>query len=137
MVNFDRERQQSLFSLLGFSRVSPLTMVLVLLLGLIPALIPIIWWYVRSRKQDFRPLEDGFLLLKNKLLGNDFVNVPALSVMEFKEELALSERLNHDLNQLLDDYIQLNYAQSHSASRVDALKWYQRAKKLAKKYALK
>lgn len=137
VVNFDRERQQSLFSLLGFSRVSPLTIVLVLLLGLIPALIPIIWWYMRSRKQDFRPLEDGFLLLKNKLLGKDYVNIPALSVMEFKEELALSERLNHDLNQLLDDYIQLNYAQSHSASRVDALKWYQRAKKLAKKYALK
>ena len=100
-------------------------------------MIPIIWWWRRSRKQDIAPLADGFMLLKRRLLGNAYPNLAALGATELKAELEQDNRLTPDLDQLLQDFITLNYASSQAPSATTAQAWYRRARKLSHKYRLK
>ncbi|SNB78280.1 transglutaminase family protein [Kingella negevensis] len=137
VVNFDGEQQKNLFSWFGFSKVTGGTLLTVLLLGLVPALIPVFLWWKRSRREDISPLADGFMLLKHHLLGEKFANLGALGAVELKQELQSQQRLSPDLAELIDDYIRLNYASSQSPSKRVAQGWYRRARKLARKYRLK
>ena len=136
VVNFDGAQQKNLFSWFGFSKVNGLTILAVLLLGLFPALIPVWLWWHRSLQHEISPLADGFMLLKRHLLGTDFDYLSALGAVELKQELAFDGRLSPDLEQLLNDYIRLNYATA-SPNPSAARNWYRRAKKLAKKHRLK
>ena len=137
VVNFDNAQQNSLFSLLGLGGASKFSSLLLLLIGIVPVLIPIIWWWRRSRKQDIAPLADGFMLLKRHLLGNAFPNLAALGVTELKAELEQDNRLTPDLDQLLQDFIALNYASSQAPSATAAQAWYRRARRLSNKYRAK
>lgn len=137
VVNFDNAQQNSLFSLLGLGGASKFSSLLLLLMGIVPVLIPIVWWWRRSRKQDIAPLADGFMLLKRRLLGNAFPNLAALGATELKAELEQDNRLTPDLDQLLQDFITLNYASSQAPSKQAAQAWYRRARKLSRKHRLK
>ena len=137
VVNFDNAQQNSLFSLLGLGGASKFSSLLLLIIGSVPVLIPIIWWWRRSRKQDIAPLADGFMLLKHRLLGNAFPNLAALGATELKAELEQDNRLTPDLDQLLQDFITLNYASSQAPSATAAQAWYRRAHRLSNKYRAK
>ncbi|ULJ63798.1 transglutaminaseTgpA domain-containing protein [Wielerella bovis] len=137
VVNFDGEQQRNLFSLFGFSQVNAWTILTVLIMGLLPAFIPVWLWWKRSRSKDISPLADGFMLLKRRLLGKDFVHLPALSVLELKAELNAQQRLSPDLDSLLNEYIRLNYASAQTPNPIEARVWYRRARALSRKYRLK
>ena len=137
VVNFDNAQQNSLFSWLGLGGASTFSSLLLLIIGSVPVLIPIIWWWRRSRKQDIAPLADGFMLLKRRLLGNAFPNLAALGATELKAELEQDNRLTPDLDQLLQDFITLNYASSQAPCKHAAQAWYRRARKLSNKYRSK
>lgn len=137
IVNYDSDRQQNLFSLLGFERVNPMTILMVLLLGAIPALLPLVWWWRRSRQQDIRPLEHGFMLLKRRLLGANYPNLASIAPQELRKILLDHQRLSPDLTKLLDDYIDLQYAQAEPVPSSKARAWYRQARRLAKKHQLK
>ena len=137
VVNFDNAQQNSLFSLLMLGGASKFSSLLLLIIGSVPVLIPIIWWWRRSRQQDIAPLADGFMLLKRRLLGHAYPNLAALGATELKAELEQDNRLTPDLDQLLQDFIALNYASSQAPSATTAQAWYRRARKLSHKYRLK
>ena len=137
VVNFDNTQQNSLFSLLMLGGASKFSSLLLLIIGSVPVLIPIIWWWRRSRQQDIAPLADGFMLLKRRLLGNAYPNLAALGATELKAELEQDNRLTPDLDQLLQDFIALNYASSQAPSATAAQAWYHRARRLSNKYRAK
>ena len=137
VVNFDNAQQNSLFSLLMLGGASKFSSLLLLIIGSVPVLIPIIWWWRRSRQQDIAPLADGFMLLKRRLLGNAYLNLAALGATELKAELEQDNRLTPDLDQLLQDFIALNYASSQAPSATAAQAWYRRARRLSNKYRAK
>ncbi|MDO4433765.1 MAG: DUF3488 and transglutaminase-like domain-containing protein [Alysiella sp.] len=134
VVNYDDTRQQSLFAKLGFDKVSPSSILMVLLLGCLPALIPIWLWWRRSRKQDIEPLSYGFMLLKRRLLGKDYPNLATIAPMELRQILHDDDLFTPDLAQLLNEYIKLNYASPQSVAPHQANAWYKRACKMSRKY---
>lgn len=137
VVNFDGAQQQNLFSLLGLGKVDARSVALLLLLGAMPALLPLWWWWRRSRQRDIDPMQNGFMLLKRYLLGKQFAHLPAISVLELQNILANEQRLHDDIKQVLDDFMHLNYAQATTPSAAIAKKWYKQARKVAHKYRLK
>lgn len=136
VVNYDDTRQQSFFARLGFERVNPMSILTVLLLGCLPALLPVWLWWRRSRQQDIEPMAYGFLLLKQRLLGNDFPQLAALAPLELRDELQRQNRLPEAIRQLIDDYIELNYAQRHAPKKHIAYQWLKRARKLSHQYKI-
>ena len=137
IVNYDNDRQQNLFGKLGLGSVNPLSILILLLIGTLPALLPVWLWWRRSRRYDIRPLDDGFMLLKHRLLGKDYPNAAALGPVELQTELAESGRLVPDLDSLIRDYIRLNFAARTPPDKREARAWYARAAKLSAKYRLK
>ncbi len=137
IVDYDSNRQQTLFSHLGFDKVTPFAIIIVLIGGVAMALLPIWWWWRRSRSQDIEPLEHGFTLLKRRLLGKSHSKLASLAPTEFRAELAAQNRLPEDLAQLLDDYIQLRYAQASPPPLAQTQAWHKRATRLARKYTPK
>ncbi|XXQ68693.1 transglutaminaseTgpA domain-containing protein [Neisseriaceae bacterium B1] len=137
VVNYDDTRQQNLFARLGFGKVNPASILIILLLGSLPALLPIWLWWCRSRKQDIEPMAYGFMLLKRRLLGTDYADLASVSPLQLRDKLESEGRWNAELNQLIQDYIQLNYAQSAAPSDKQARAWYRQARNLARKYALR
>ncbi|MDK4528879.1 DUF3488 and transglutaminase-like domain-containing protein [Kingella kingae] len=137
VVNYDDERQQSLFNKLGFDGVNTWNVLMVFGAGGALSLIPLGLWWRKSRQQDvIQPLQNGYTLLKRRLLGKQYPNIAAIAPMELRQILHDENRLNDEIAQLLDDFIQLNYASS-TPSEKQAWQWHKRAKRIAKKYRLK
>lgn len=136
VVNYDNTRQQSLFAALGFSRVTPLSVLAVLLLGCLPALLPVWLWWRRSRRQDIDPMTHGFMLLKRRLLGQTYPALAALGPQEVRALLTEEDRLPPEVDALLNDYVRLNYAAPRPPTTVQARRWYARARRLARKHRL-
>lgn len=134
VVNFDGAQQRSLFAMLGFDKVNAQSILLVLALGLLPALLPLIFWLKRHARRDFDPMQHGFLQFKRLILGDDFPQAAALGANEMLQLLAQDNRLNDDIRRILHDYMRLNYAQSHAPSAAAARQWYRQAKRVGKKY---
>lgn len=136
IVNYDNSRQQSLFAALGFNKVSLFSIIAVLLMGAVPALIPVWLWWRRSRSQDVEPMAHGFMLLKRRLLGADYPAIAALGAQELRQILDEEDRLSEELDTLLNDYLRLNYANAAAPDAKQAKNWYRRARRLARKYRI-
>ncbi|MDK4673737.1 DUF3488 and transglutaminase-like domain-containing protein [Kingella kingae] len=137
VVNYDDERQQSLFNKLGFDGVNTWNVLMVFGAGGALSLIPLGLWWCKSRQQDvIQPLQNGYTLLKRRLLGKQYPNIAAIAPMELRQILHDENRLNDEIAQLLDDFIRLNYASS-TPNEKQAWQWHKRAKRIAKKYRLK
>lgn len=134
VVNYDNTRQQSLFAALGFERVSPFSVLAVFALGLLPALIPVWLWWRRSRGEDIEPMAHGFMLLKRSLLGSHYPAVAAIGPQDLCQLLKHEGRLTPELDQLLTDYLRLNYAHSAAPDAKQAKHWHRRARRAAKKH---
>lgn len=135
VVNYDDTRQQSLFAKLGFDKVNFSSIFIILSIGLLLTLIPIRLWWQRSRQTDIQPMAEGFMLLKRRLLGDDYPNLIAITPLKLQRILQQNQILKNDLKQLIQDFIQLNYAQSHAPNKKQARIWYQRARILSRKYS--
>lgn len=137
VVNYDDERQQNLFNKLGFDGVNTWSVLMVFGAGGALSLIPLGLWWRKSRQQDvIQPLQNGYTLLKRRLLSKQYPNIAAIAPMELRQILHDENRLNDEIAQLLDDFIRLNYASS-TPSEKQAWQWHKRAKLIAKKYRLK
>ena len=84
VVNYDDNRQKSLFASLGLGRVGVFSILALLALGALPVLLPVWLWWRRSRRQDADPLRDGFALLKYRLLGADYPELAAVGPQELR-----------------------------------------------------
>lgn len=136
IVNYDSDRQQNLFAKLGFEQVTPLLLFVIMVVGVLVGLVPLWLWWWRSRSQEILPLEHGFVLLKRQVLGKDFPQLASVTPLELRDELIQQNRLSEDLNHLINQYIELRYANSHEPPITVSKMWYRRAKKMAKKYKL-
>lgn len=133
VVNYDSDRQKSLFALLGFKKVNFSSISIVLLFGFIPALIPIWLWWQRSRRQDISPMEEGFMLLKQSLLGTKREDLNAIGPMEIQQHIA-GDTLPPVAQNLLEEYIRINYASTHAPIHKQARKWYKQVRKWVRRY---
>ncbi len=137
VVNYDDERQQSLFNKLGFDGVNTWNVLMVFGAGGALSLIPLGLWWRKSRQQDvIQPLQNGYTLLKRRLLGKQYPTIAAIAPMELGQILHDNNRLHDEIAQLLDDFMRLNYA-SNTPNEKQAWQWHKRAKRIAKKYRLK
>ena len=107
-----------------------------MVVGVLVGLVPLWLWWWRSRSQEILPLEHGFVLLKRQVLGKDFPQLASVTPLELRDELIQQNRLSEDLNHLINQYIELRYANSHEPPITVSKMWYRRAKKMAKKYKL-
>lgn len=136
VVNYDNTSQLNLFNHLGFDKVNFTSVLTLLLLGLLPAILPIWAWWQRSRRQDINPLSYGFAHLKQQLLGKDYPAIHAIGPLELQQQLKSERRLNAEIMQLIQSYISLNYQNPHPTAK-HIHKWYRQALKISKKYRIK
>lgn len=133
VVNYDNSSQKGLFSQLGLGHISGFILVILMLIGVLVACIPVWLWWQRARRQDILPLEQGFLLLKQALLGNERLDIATLGPLELRNEY--DNDLPEKAEKLLNEYIQLNYASNDVAPKRAILSWYKRVERWAKKKA--
>ena len=127
VVEYDAKEQSQLFSKLGLGRVSTSSILLLIIFGGMLSIIPmLIWWGIRMRRQS-HPLSDGFMLMKKRLISDvDYVN--SMGPLDLMNELQLSGRLNNQLKQLIDEYIELRFKTNTPAKKA-VWSWYRRVKK--------
>ena len=134
VVNYDTDRQQNLFGWLGLGSVRVASVLALLLLGGALAAVPLwLWWRKSKRQALVSPMAQGFSLLKSALLGDGFTDLPSVAPFELCQYLSDNGQLSPDVDALLREYVRLNYRQAH-VSRQEALQWYGKAKRLARKY---
>lgn len=136
VVNFDGAQQQNLFTKLGFDGANWQSILTILWFGLGIASLPIVIWWHRSRQQDFDPMQQGFIEFKHLILGKNFANITSLGAVELQHTLTQQRRMNPQIEAVLRDYINLNYAHNRAPNQRKAKKWYRRAKRIGKKYAI-
>ena len=134
VVNYDTDRQQNLFGWLGLGSVRVASVLALLLLGGALAAVPLwLWWRKSKRQAVVSPMAQGFSLLKSALLGDGFADLPSVAPFELCQYLSENGQLSPDVDALLREYVRLNYRQAH-VSRQEALQWYAKAKRFARKY---
>jgi len=70
------------------------------------------------------------------LLGDGFTDLPSVAPFELCQYLSENGQLSPDVDALLREYVRLNYRQAQ-VSRQEALQWYGKAKRLARKYSVR
>jgi len=65
--------------------------------------------------------------------GDGFADLPSVAPFELCQYLSDNGQLSPDVDVLLQEYVRLNYRQAQ-VSRQEALQWYGKAKRLARKY---
>ena len=131
MVNYDQSKQNSLFAALGLGGFNWKTLLLVLPVGLLLALLPLLRWWAAGRRRDV--LNEGFMLLKSALLGDDNEQLAAASAGEIKALLQQHGIDDAQLVRLLDEYEHWLYAAEPPAARVQR-RWLRQARRTAARY---
>lgn len=127
VVEYDAKEQSQLFRRLGLGRVSASSVLLLIIFGGTLSIIPmLIWWRMRMRRQS-HPLSDGFMLMKKRLISDvEYVN--SMGPLDLMNELKLSGRLDNQLKQLIDEYIDLRFKTNKPAKKA-VWTWYRKVKK--------
>lgn len=131
VVNYDQSKQNSLFAALGLGGFNWKTLLLVLPVGLLLALLPLLRWWAAGRRRDV--LNEGFMLLKSALLGDDNEQLAAASAGEIKALLQQHGIDDAQLVRLLDEYEHWLYAAEPPAARVQR-RWLRQARRTAARY---
>lgn len=133
IVNFDADKQNDLFRRLGLGGFGLFSALTVLVVGGVLALLPMLWWWRHRQKKLIRPLPDGFLLLKRRLLLSGSLNdaqIDACGPLQLRELLHQSGEDSALIHTLIDDYIRLRYRSSEDKILPEHWHWYRRVKKL-------
>ena len=131
VVNFDQNRQNSLFSLLGLGGFNLKTLLLFLPVALGLALLPLWRWWQRNRDSD--DLHDGFMLLKQAVLGDNDDTLAAVTTQELRHIMQVNGLKDDRIPSLLDRYDSLLYS-GRPITRRDTRRWYRDARKAARRY---
>ncbi len=134
VVNYDQTRQNNLFQRLGLGGFNLKSVALVLGVGLLLALLPVLRWWRRGRLHDQSPLNEGFLLLKTALLGEDDDNLPGMSAGDLKRLMRDNGMEDETIVALLNEYERWLYAEDQIPAPAQQRAWLRRAKKAAKPY---
>ncbi|WP_304334787.1 DUF3488 and transglutaminase-like domain-containing protein [Conchiformibius steedae] len=129
VINYDGDRQRNLLARLGLGNLPAVGVAGVAILALLAAMLPLFLWWRRAKRQDLRPLEDGFALLKRTLLPDaDNEQLATLGPLELAQETDLPD----SAHALLQSYIALHYGQHNAPTPRDARRWYAQVVKWAR-----
>ena len=95
------------------------------------ALLPLLRWWAAGRRRDV--LNEGFMLLKSALLGDDNEQLAAASAGEIKALLQQHGIDDAQLVRLLDEYEHWLYAAEPPAARVQR-RWLRQVRRAAARY---
>ncbi|WP_206222796.1 transglutaminaseTgpA domain-containing protein [Neisseria yangbaofengii] len=131
VVNYDQTRQNNLFEKLGLGGFNLKSLLLFLPLALAFALLPLLHWWLKNRQRD--ELQDGFILLKRAILGEDDDTVPAVTPAELRAILRRNQADDSAAEALLTRYEHWLYAGKPAGRRAQK-RWFREVKKAARRY---
>lgn len=131
VVNYDQTRQNNLFEKLGLGGFNLKSLLLFLPLALAFALLPLLRWWLKNRQRD--ELQDGFMLLKRAILGEDDETVLAVTPSELGDILRRNQADDPAVESLLARYEHWLYA-GEPANQSARKRWFREVKKAAKRY---
>ncbi|MFC5919875.1 transglutaminaseTgpA domain-containing protein [Neisseria weixii] len=131
VVNYDQTRQNNLFEKLGLGGFNLKSLLLFMPLALAFALLPLLRWWLKNRRRD--ELQDGFMLLKRAILGEDDKTVLAVTPAELREILRRNQADDPAVESLLARYEHWLYA-GEPANKSTQKHWFRKVKKAAKRY---
>ena len=135
VVNYDDSSQNNLFAKIGLGKFNFSTGILVGFGGILVALLPIAWWWLRGRRKEQEPLAEGFLLLKNVLLGSEDETLPSVTASELIEIMKQNNAEDTEITQLLHQYEEWLFASDALPSKTEERRWLNKVKNVAQKYA--
>ena len=135
VVNYDDSSQNNLFAKIGLGKFNFSTGILVGFGGILVALLPITWWWLRGRRKEQEPLAEGFLLLKNVLLGSEDETLPSVTASELIEIMKQNNAEDAEVTQLLHQYEEWLFASDTLPSKTEERRWLNKVKNVAQKYA--
>lgn len=131
VVNYDQSRQNNLFEKLGLGGFNLKSLLIFLPLGLALALLPLLRWWLNNRRRD--ELQEGFMLLKRTILGEDDDTVSAVTPAELRDILRRNRADDPAVEALLADYEHWRYA-GETAGKHAQKRWLAKVKKAVKRY---
>ena len=134
VVNYDQTRQNSLLAALGLAGLGRAALLLVFAVGSLLAILPLIWWWRRGRREDIRPLDDGLNLIKQTLLGRDDPKLPGITSAELRQLMADNGMQDEKLIALLQQYESWRYASDRLPAESEQRAWFKQVKKVLKPY---
>ncbi|KLT72009.1 transglutaminase [Neisseria arctica] len=134
VVNYDQNKQNSLFAALGLGGFNFKTLWIVLLPGLLLAFLPVWYWWKNGRRADTDELAEGFMLLKTVLLGSEDEKLAATSATELRHLMAAHDMADDEIDRLLIQYENWLYAGVEPPSGAVRRRWLAQVKKAAKRY---
>ena len=135
VVNYDDSSQNNLFAKIGLGKFNFSTGILVGFGGILVALLPIAWWWLRGRRKEQEPLAEGFRLLKNVLLGSEDETLPSVTASELIEIMKQNNAEDTEITQLLHQYEEWLFASDALPSKTEERRWLNKVKNVAQKYA--
>lgn len=134
VVNFDQESQQSFFAMLGLKGYNLPSLLLFLFIGISLSSIPLILWYRHAKRRTISPLEEGFSLIKARLIEGSDEALAALGPRDTQALLQEHDLLSPELAQHLNQYIQWTYASEVPPSTSQQKKWLKQIQRLLRRH---
>lgn len=131
VVNYDQSRQNSLFEKIGLGGFNLKSLLLFLPAALALALLPLLRWWMKNRRRD--ELQEGFMLLKRAVLGENDDTAPAVTAAELRDILRRNQADDPAVDSLLARYENWLYA-GESVGKREKKRWFRAVKKAAKRY---
>ncbi|WP_416191411.1 transglutaminaseTgpA domain-containing protein [Neisseria sp. CCUG12390] len=131
VVNYDQSRQNSLFEKIGLGGFNLKSLLLFLPVALALALLPLLRWWLKNRRRD--ELQEGFMLLKRAVLGEDDDTAPAVTPSELCDILRRNQADDPAVDSLLACYENWLYA-GETVGRRGKKRWFRAVKKAARRY---
>ena len=134
VVNYDESSQNNLFAGLGLGRFRFGTALLAGIVGIFAALLPVVWWWRRGRLKEREPLAEGFALLKSIFIGDEDETAAAVTASELIEMLRQNGVEDQELQNLLRQYENWQFAAEAMPDKRTQRVWFGRAVRIARRY---
>ena len=134
VVNYDESSQNNLFAGLGLGRFRFGTALLAGVVGVFAALLPVVWWWRRGRLKEREPLAEGFALLKSIFIGDEDETAAAVTASELIEMLRQNGVEDRELQDLLRQYEDWQFAAEIMPDKRTQRAWFGRAVRIARRY---